>query len=65
MTDAGGHRGVAASIADKLLTALPPAFIVLLIINGGFLWFEVHAQAQRATLMDRVLDACMSRVEVR
>jgi hypothetical protein len=53
------------TLGDKLIAALPAPFIALLIINGGFLWFEVHAQAQRAALMDRVLDACMSRVEVK
>ena len=65
MAEAGGNRGVVASLADKFLTALPPAFIVLLLINAGFLWFESHSTAQRSALLDRVLDACMSRVEVR
>ena len=63
MVEAGGNRGVVASLADKVLTALPPAFIVLLLINAGFLWFESHSTAQRSALLDRVLDACMSRIE--
>jgi hypothetical protein len=65
MSDAGGNRGVVASLADKVLTALPPAFLVLLAINAGFLWFESHSTAQRSALLDRVLDACMSRIEVK
>ena len=63
MVDAGGHRGTVATVFDKLLTALPAPFIALLMINAGFLWFESHSTAQRSALLDRVLDACMSRIE--
>jgi len=65
MSDAGGNRSAVASIFDKLLRALPPAYIALLAINAGFLWFESHGQAQRVALMDRVLDACMTQVEAK
>ena len=65
MAEADDRRGAVASIVDKLLRALPPAYIALLIINGAFLWFESHGQAQRVALMDRVIESCMKQVEAR
>ena len=59
--------GAAADTAGRLISTLPAQFIMLLLINvvflGCVLWFESNSQAQRAAIMNRVLDACMEQLE--
>ena len=59
--------GMVARLGESLTSALPAQFIMLLLINvvflGCVLWFEANSQAQRAAIMNRVLDACLEQLE--
>ena len=51
-----GRGGLLASVSEKLIRALPPAFLSLLILNAGFLFailWVVNSNAEhRNTLAD-------------
>jgi hypothetical protein len=54
-----------ADLGRKLIGTLPPAFIMLLLINCGFLgmvlWF-LDAQLERRTaLLNRIFDFCLTQ----
>jgi hypothetical protein len=61
--DSTNVPGMMARLGERLIGALPPAFVMLLVINVVFLtsvlWFESHSQEQRATVMNRRLDVCL------
>lgn len=55
--------GAAASIARTAIAALPPAFLLLCLINVMFLgivfWHEDHAATLRAEAINKMLDRCL------
>ena len=64
MSDPGGsHTGLVATVSEKLIRALPPAFLVLLILNAVFIAMAVyvftHNTDQRALLLTKIVDACL------
>lgn len=56
--------GAAARLGQSLISALPPAFVMLCLINAAFiavvLWFVDDQLDQRTKLVGRLLDHCMS-----
>jgi len=65
MTEAE-HQGVVAQVArigDSLIRALPPAFLLLILINAAFLgmvmWFVDNQSAQRNAMVSVLLNRCM------
>ena len=61
------HEGTIGAVTDlghTLITALPPAFIMLMIMNlcflGLVLWFLNHQADQRTAMVDKLLDRCMA-----
>lgn len=59
----GGLVGAATRLGQSLITALPPAFLLLVLINAGFigvvLWFLDDQLDQRTQLVGKLLDHCM------
>jgi len=61
MTDPGG--GLIANVSDKLIKALPPAFLLLVLLNIGFLgmasWVFSHNSEQRNALLTKIVESCL------
>jgi hypothetical protein len=57
-----------AVLGQSLVAALPPAFLLLCVINLGFLWLVLRfigdETGQRAVIVNRVLDTCQ-QIEAR
>ena len=55
--------GWVASLGEKVVRALPPAFLVLVLLNIGFigmaLWVFSHNTDVRNALLTRIVDACL------
>jgi hypothetical protein len=58
-----GIVGAASRISQSLITTLPPAFLLLVLLNIGFLslvmWFLNNQIAARTALVEKVIDRCM------
>jgi hypothetical protein len=52
-------------IADRLIAVLPPAFIILILLNIGFLgmtmWTVSHNTEVRNALLTKILDNCLQQ----
>jgi hypothetical protein len=61
-----GRSGWIGAITDRLIGALPPAFLVLCAVNVAFLAivlrFLDHETDQKTALMNRVLDSCVAEI---
>lgn len=57
--------GVILSISEKLIRVLPPAFLLLVIINCMFLgvtvWAFDHNSEARNALLTRIIERCLLR----
>jgi len=55
--------GMLASISDRLIKVLPPAFLVLIIINCLFLgviaWVFDHNAETRNALLTKIVERCL------
>lgn len=55
--------GAATKLGQQLIGALPPAFLLLCVINLAFLavvlWFLDHLQEQRTAMVGKLVDRCM------
>jgi hypothetical protein len=58
-----GSGGLIASVSERLIRALPPAFLLLVILNVGFIalsaWIYDHNSTARAVLLTKIVDACL------
>jgi hypothetical protein len=59
-------RGIVAALAqlgNGLVAALPPAFLMLVVLNtffiAGVLWFVESELEQRTAMANRILDHCL------
>ena len=64
MTATGnGNGGLLASVSDKLIRALPPAFLLLVILNIVFMgvaaWTFQHNTEIRNQMLSRIIDNCL------
>lgn len=59
----GDHSGVLATISQKLIGALPPAFIMVVILNCAFLgviaWVFNHNAEARNALLTKIVESCL------
>lgn len=57
--------GSALDMGNKIVAALPPTFLLLVLINAVFivamLWFIDHQMEQRLTLANRILEHCLQK----
>ena len=55
--------GMVASFGEKLVGVLPPAFLLLVIINILFLgvasWVFMHNTDARTAMIEKIVDACL------
>ena len=62
MTD-GGKSGLLASVSDKLITVLPPAFLLMLLPNlatmGVVIYVVEHNTEARNVLLTKIIDSCL------
>jgi hypothetical protein len=58
-----GALGALTDLGNKLIGALPPAFLMLVVMNACFLgmvlWFLNHQADQRTALVTKLVDRCM------
>jgi len=58
-----GLVGQLARTSEKLISALPPAFLLLVLINifflGMVMWFLNSQMAQRTAMIEKFADRCM------
>lgn len=63
MTADGEKAGLIAGISDKLIRALPPAFLLLVLLNIAFLgvtaWVFQHNSDMRGAMISRIVEACL------
>jgi hypothetical protein len=61
--DQSNVPGAVSKISQSLISALPPAFLLLVLINAGFLgmvmWFLNNQMEQRTVLVQKLIDRCM------
>jgi len=57
------QEGLLASVSEKLIKALPPAFLLLVLLNIVFLgvaaWVFQHNTATRNAMLTKIVDACL------
>lgn len=57
--------GAATALGRSLITALPPAFVMLCVVNAvfvlGLTWFVDDQLDQRTQLVGRLIDHCMPK----
>lgn len=57
------HGSVLVSISERLLRALPPAFVMLLVLNCMFLgviaWVFDHNAKVRNELLTKIVERCL------
>jgi hypothetical protein len=61
-----GNKGVLVGVVDlsqKIVATLPPAFLLLVLINALFIgvvmWFLDSQAKQRTELVEKLIDRCM------
>jgi hypothetical protein len=58
-----GRAGLLASVSDKLIRALPPAFLLLILMNVAFLgviaWVFDHNADVRNAMLTKIIDRCL------
>lgn len=62
-SEEAGAIAAASRVGTALISALPPAFLGLLMINTVFLgvtyWFLSHEMAQRTEYVGKIIDSCL------
>jgi hypothetical protein len=65
VTEQERANGLLAGISERLIRVLPPAFILLLILNAMFMfmfwWIYDHNTMARAELLNRIVEKCLLR----
>jgi hypothetical protein len=66
MTEGERHaNGLLASVSEKLIRALPPAFLVLTLLNIAFIGMAAyvfqHNTEQRNTLLTKIIESCLTQ----
>jgi hypothetical protein len=61
----GRNGGILASVSEKLIRALPPAFLLLVLLNIVFLgvasWVFQHNTAVRNQMLTKIIESCLLR----
>jgi hypothetical protein len=57
--------GAAQNIGQSLISALPPAFVMLCLINVAFLgavmWFMHAETTEKLVIVGKVIDSCLAK----
>ena len=65
MTEQERANGLLASISERLIGVLPPAFLMLIVLNivflGVFWWVFDHNVSARTELLNRIVEKCLLR----
>ncbi len=65
MTEQERTNGLLASISERLIRVLPPAFLMLIVLNivflGVFWWVFDHNVSARTELLNRIVEKCLLR----
>jgi hypothetical protein len=65
MSEGGSRDGLIASVSEKIIRVLPPAFLMLALLNIGFLgatmYVVTHNAEARNQMLARILDNCLDR----
>jgi hypothetical protein len=65
MNQAANGTGLLASVSEKLIRALPPAFLLLVLLNIVFLgvaaWVFQHNTTVRNAMIQRIIESCLQR----
>jgi hypothetical protein len=65
MSDRPGLLTSATDLAKHLVVALPPAFVMLCLLNFAFLWmvlnFTEHQNDQRLSILNAVVAKCLGQ----
>jgi len=65
MTDQERTNGLLASISERLIRVLPPAFLLLLILNAMFMlifwWVYDHNVVARTEILNKIVEKCLLR----
>ena len=60
-----GRHGLLAGVSDKLIRALPPAFLLLVLINIAFLgttmWMVQHNAEARNAMLTKIIESCLEK----
>jgi hypothetical protein len=63
VTAPNGNGALLASVSEKLIRVLPPAFLVLIILNIGFLGLAAyvfsHNTEVRNQMIQRIIESCL------
>jgi hypothetical protein len=63
MGTSNGNGALLASVSEKLIRVLPPAFLVLIILNIGFLGLAAyvfsHNTEVRNQMIQRIIESCL------
>ncbi len=58
-------QAIIAQIPDKLIRALPPAFVLLIVLNilfmGALTYAVQHNSSARNELLNKIIDTCLKR----
>jgi hypothetical protein len=59
----GRRNGVLVNISERLIRVLPPAFLLLIIINilflGTMMWVFNHNAEARTELLTKIVEKCL------
>jgi hypothetical protein len=65
VTEQERTNGLLASISERLIRVLPPAFLMLIVLNivflGVFWWVFDHNVSARTELLNRIVEKCLLR----
>jgi hypothetical protein len=65
VTDAANGTGLLASVSEKLIRALPPAFLLLVLLNIVFLGVAAytfqHNTELRNAMITKIIDSCLDK----
>ena len=59
------NTGLLANVSEKLIRALPPAFLLLVILNVVFMgvaaWTFQHNTEIRNAMLTKIIESCLTR----
>lgn len=64
MTEQERANGLLAGISERLIRVLPPAFLMLIVLNivflGVFFWIFEHNTEVRNTMLTKIIESCLT-----
>jgi Na+-transporting NADH:ubiquinone oxidoreductase subunit NqrB len=65
VTEQERANGLLAGISERLIRVVPPAFLMLIVLNivflGVFWWVFDHNVSARTELLNRIVEKCLLR----